>query len=161
MEPVDLNDRLEHLVARVLREQPGTAAPAGLAERVRREIERRERRSWWQRSLAHWPLAAQLGFLVASVSCAALLWWLFARARPGSLGSPEVLLSAPPLAGWSRALGELEYALRALAPLAHAAWLYEGLAFALSLYAVLFALLATAYVTLWRRPYAGARGARP
>ena len=77
MSPSEPHDRLSSLVRQALREQPDAQAPADLADRVLREIERRHAQVWWQRSLAFWPRTAQLLFVVASIACAVLLWLLF------------------------------------------------------------------------------------
>ena len=163
MSPPEPDDRLSSLVRQALREQPDAQAPADLADRVLREIERRHAQVWWQRSLAFWPRTAQLLFVVASIACAVLLWLLFSQAKHAS-PSAHVLLGSASLSHWSSTVALVQDAVRGIAPLWHQPWLYESLVVAMSLYSVLFALLAVAYVTLWRgarRAPAARIGARP
>jgi hypothetical protein len=126
MEEQDDTDQLERLFERAMHELPLRRAPPTLESRVFSELARRTARSWWRQSFAHWPRAACAAFFVV---CGALIGLAF-------VGCTWVVAG----------IGFLAASLaRAIPPL----WLYEGLMVATLLYALLFALGAAAYRTLW------------
>jgi hypothetical protein len=137
--------RLEQLIDRTLRGQPPRRAPATLEGRVFAEIARRATQPWWQKSFAHWPLAARLVFLLASIGAGRLALrasgWLATPIESGSL-SP----SLPPEVSWIHSF------VTAIAQVLHhmpSLWVYGGLALVAVMYAALFGLSATAYRTLY------------
>jgi hypothetical protein len=142
-----VNDRdsdleLERLVNRVLRELPVRRAPPGMETRVWDELARRAALPWWRRSFAHWPGPARAVFLAVCIGLSALTF----------VGGARLVLGFGRARGLNEAVASLEAAAGAFASLLRAIpplWLYEGLALAAVLYAVLFALGAAAYRTLY------------
>jgi hypothetical protein len=148
MKPSPENEQqLEQRVQRAVRDLPPRRAPRSLEQRVRAEIERRERLPWWRRSFGHWPAAARAAFVVLSLGAVGFFLvsgiWI-------SRGFEDRLPAAP--ATWiddgltvARALGNcLDLVARNIPPL----WLYGGLAVLASLYLTLFGLGAAAYRAL-------------
>jgi hypothetical protein len=127
-------------------------APGTLERRVLAEIERRAAQPAWHQGFMHWPIAARLAFLLASVGIVKLaldaVMWLFTDTRSASVMNK---LERP--VSWAESTANLfsltarlgEALLHAIPPL----WLYAGIAIAVFLYAALFALGATAYRTLY------------
>lgn len=136
------NLEIEREVHRSLRQLPQRRAPSSLEVRVWSELARRSSLPWWQRSFLHWPLAARAGFFVLSSGLCALTFLSSARvlARFGSLS--RLAESFTWLSTAAEALGSLLRVVPAI-------WIYEALAAAALLYALLFALGATAYRTLY------------
>jgi hypothetical protein len=137
--------RLEQLIDRTLRGQPPRRAPATLEARVFAEIGRRAARPWWQKSFTHWPAAARLVFLLASVGAVRL-----ALRASGWLATPiesaSLLPSLPPEVTWIHSfVAAIAQVLHHMPPL----WVYGGLAIVAVMYAALFGLSATAYRTLY------------
>jgi hypothetical protein len=122
----DDTDQLERLFDRALHELPVRRAPPTLEARVFDELARRMARPWWRQSFAYWPRSARAVFFAV---CGALIGLAF-------VGCDWIVAGA----------GSLSASLvRAIPPI----WLYEGVAVAMLLYAMLFALGAAAYRTLW------------
>jgi len=138
----DQDLRLEHLVDRALRDLPLRRAPPGLEARVLQELARRAALPWWRRSFTHWPWAARALFLL---TCAALSALPFVSGvHPAlQLGSPRALNQT--LALWNAAIEAVGSLTRAIPTL----WLYEAAALAALLYALMFALGAAAYRSLY------------
>ncbi len=139
-------ERLARLIDRALAEQAPRSAPPALVTRVRRAIERRRGRAWWERPLSSWPPAGQLAMLATCVLCAAMLWLLAAHAvtdRPQTLALPQ------PLAQLAALLEALARIPQLAARLLRGRWIYEGAALLIAVYLTRFALLATAYALLF------------
>jgi hypothetical protein len=150
-----IDEKLEHLVGQVLREQPPRRAPASLEARVLREIAARARLPWWRRGIASWPAAVRVPVIAGCAICVPLVWigsvWLAARL--------VYLVTQPGIAG---PLATLRDSGRALASVAAFAaqivenipreWLVGGLIATATLYAALFALVALGYSLLYPRP---------
>jgi len=137
----DPNDQqLERALTRALRELPPLRAPATLESRVYAELARRAALPWWRQSFSHWPGMARATFLLFCTSLGLLTGVRGVTAGLGSLPGWRQL-SAVAGAG-TDAVASLVYALPT-------AWLYESLGLAAVLYAVLFALGAAAYRTLY------------
>jgi hypothetical protein len=136
------DEKLERLYARVLPGQPLRRAPPTLESRVFDELARRDALPWWRHSFAHWPNLARAAFVLICASLSGLAFLGGARLVAG-LGSLAELRR--PWAITSTAMQLCGSLLRTIP----APWLYEGLAAAAILYAMLFALGATAYRTLY------------
>src|SRR5687768_72038 len=67
MNPSHDHEKLENLIGQVLHEQPLRRAPRTLEARVFAALERRAAVPWWHKSFMHWPVAARVAFLIASV----------------------------------------------------------------------------------------------
>ena len=149
MIPTPPNDEhLERLVHRTLRELPLRSAPRSLESRVLAEIARRAALPWWRKSFAHWPLAAQAGFVVLSIGLAKLALSIGLWVMQG-FDSAQFTTALAQQFAWvesvravARAIGSFcEIMTRNIPPL----WLYGGLAFVAVMYATLVGLGATAY----------------
>jgi hypothetical protein len=135
-------DPLERLVHHAVRQLPARRAPSSLEGRVLRELERRAALPWWRRSFRHWPVAARAAFLAV---CIVLI-------RLAFIGGALVIAEFGSLTWTHRAAalmvsgGNLAAALARIVP---PTWLYDGVALCALLYAVLFALGAAGYRTLY------------
>jgi hypothetical protein len=133
---------LERLVSGALRQLPARSAPPSLERRVLAELARHAARPWWRRSFAHWPRVALTGFVSLCGGLIAVTF-LGGTSVGAGLGSAPVLRQA-----WTLAAAASQ-TLAALVRSVPSIWLYEGLAAATVLYALLFALGVTAYRTLY------------
>jgi len=140
------DETLRRLVDHVLRDLPHRAAPATLEARVRAEIQRRDRETWWRRSFADWPTPARGAFVVVCLSLTTLTLWG---------GSLPMLDLAPAMQQLVRLLSLAttlaDIPQRLIRPL----WLDSALAAGAVLYAMLFGLGALAYRTLFLKPLDG------
>jgi hypothetical protein len=150
------DDELERLLDRTLRELPLRRAPAALASRVLRELERRAALPWWRRDFARWPLPARVAFLVI---CGALVTLAFvggsgvdAGIRSLHWSGASSLSTAHQVVMLVMSAGNLAAWLWHSVP---AAWLYDGIAICSALYVVLFGLGAAVYRTLYLQPLNG------
>jgi hypothetical protein len=151
-EPRESRSLSEDALHRVLRELPPRRAPATLAPRVLREIERRRAQPWWRRGFTLWPLGARAAFLA---SCGALIAltaqsgaWEFAARAMAWAGAPSMAWMHPLLAA-SAAVAELTSWLLRVVP---APFVYGALAAGTMLYVALFGLGAAAYRMLYLQP---------
>lgn len=134
---------LARVVARALQQLPLRQAPATLAPRVLRALAHRAALPWWHHGFRRWPQGARACFVLLCVLLNALALMGCAR-LVADLESAPALRGAWALMGaWSDVVISL---MRSIPPL----WLYEALAVAAALYAMLFALGAAAYRTLYR-----------
>jgi hypothetical protein len=151
MNPHD-EQKLERLLHQTLRELPARRAPRTLEERVMAEIARRAALPWWKQNFAHWPMAARIGFMVASAGFAKVAIMLAVWITGGFSAAHFHEVFATQYA-WFDALAVVGAALRdfvvatinGIPPL----WLYGGLAVVAALYMALFGLGAAAYRTLY------------
>ncbi|MGA8707438.1 MAG: hypothetical protein WB646_10665 [Steroidobacteraceae bacterium] len=127
---------------RALRQLPQRRAPSSLEGRVWSELTRLASLPWWRRSFLHWPVAARASFFVLSAGLCALTFTGSARvfAGFGVVGRLADSLT------WLRTAAE---ALGSLLRVVPSIWIYEALAAGALLYALLFALGAAAYRTLY------------
>lgn len=145
-------ERIERLIAGVLKRQPLRTAPASLQQRVLAEIERRATAPWWQRNFLHWPAPARVLFLLVLLGVVklALSGLMLAIARIHS--APVVTTLARPFS-WAETFADLLSKTVSLAGLLLQAvpshWLYIGIGIALTLYFALLALGTTAYRALY------------
>lgn len=137
-------DELERQVTRALQGQPVRRAPATLERRVLAQIESGAAVARWRSGFAHWPMAARLVFLAASVGVVkvALLiaMWL---ATP--LDSPALSLDLPSQVAW---LQTLLVMIASVARTVPSLWVHAGVALLAVMYAALFGIGASAYRTL-------------
>lgn len=138
----DTDQNLTRLVDRALRELPPRHAPQALESRVFGELTRRVALPWWRQNFARWPRYARTLFFAV---CGALNGMAFA-------GGAWIIAGVGSVRAWQQAstrvatVASLSDSMLRAIPLA---WLYEAAAIAVTLYAVLFALGAAAYRTLW------------
>jgi hypothetical protein len=134
-------DELERQVTRVLRDQPVRRAPSTLERRVLAQIESGAAALSWRRGFAHWPVAARVVFLAASVGVVKvallLAMWL---ATP--LDSPAVSVQLPSQIAW---LQTLLVAIGSIVRTVPSVWVHVGIAVLAIMYAALFGIGASAY----------------
>lgn len=155
MRHVDNHEMLARLIGDTLGALPLRRAPSGLQARVLAEIERRAARPWWRRSFMHWPAAARLGFVVASLEFVRLAiagaTWLVGAIRFARL--PDALT---PTIMTLQAGGRLaSISVRAGAELLAAIPPTLGVCAAIAvmvLYAAVFGIGAAAFRTLYTKP---------
>ena len=137
-------DELERLVTRALRNQPLRRAPDTLERRVLAQIESGAVVARWRRGFMHWPVAARLVFLVASIGfvklALSIAMWL---ATP--LASPASSFDLPSQMAW---LQTLLVAMASIARTVPSVWVHAGIALLVLMYVALFGLGATAYRTV-------------
>lgn len=139
------DQQLEQLIDKALLDQPARHAPASLEAKVMAEIARRAAAPWWRSSFAHWPVAARVLFLVASVGFVKL----------GLDATALIIDPLDPAARSAALFAEVSWihtlfvtigaALRGLPSL----WVYGALAVLAALYLTLFGVSAAAYRTLY------------
>jgi hypothetical protein len=145
----DTEDGLVRLIDRTLHQLPLRRAPPALELRVLDELQRRAALPWWRHSIAHWPLAARVGFVVVCICLAgaALLGGPWATTGLESL--PVSTASWVPWAHEAVAVTGIVGELLALcARSIPQVWLHEALTASALLYAAFFGLAAAAYRTL-------------
>jgi hypothetical protein len=143
---------LEKLIHQTLRALPDRRAPHSLESRVLTAINRQAALPWWRQSFLQWPMLVRCGFILVSgglvkVALMAAVWVL-----AGFDGAQFTDAFATPYAWFQQAeavfggvTGFFTLLFRNIPPL----WLYGGLAFLASLYAMLFGLGAAAYRSLY------------
>jgi hypothetical protein len=135
------HDEIERQVTRALQGQPPRRAPSTLERRVLAQIEAGATAIGWRRGFAHWPVAARVAFLAASVGVVkvALLvaMWL---ATP--LASPAVSVQLPSQITW---LQTLLVAMGSVVHTVPSVWVHGGIALLAIMYVALFGIGASAY----------------
>lgn len=142
--------KLEGFIHQTLRDLPARRAPHTLSTRVLAAIQQRAARPWWRKSFAHWPLPARGGFVTASLALMAGFLWLLS-----GVDAVQLIGRAFSQSEWFGAAAAVVSAIvdffaivvRTIQP----PWLYAGVAFLATVYAVLFGLGATVYRTLQNR----------
>lgn len=148
-------DDLERFVDQALRGVGQRQAPRTLESRVLAELARRAALPWWRRHFAHWPLAAQAAFLIASIGFVRLAFvavtWAFAAAHLAHLTdlSTQLMVWIGTGAHLASTLTDLAVSLVGRIP---SQWLYAGLVFGALLYGALFGLGAVGYRLLCATP---------
>lgn len=137
-------DELERQLTRALREQPLRRAPGTLERRVFAQIESGAVATGWRRGFAHWPMAARLVFLAASVGVVKLAL-MIAMWIASPLDSPAVSVDLPSQVAWMQTLLVATGSVVRTVP---SLWLHAGLAVLALMYAALFGIGATAYRTM-------------
>jgi hypothetical protein len=138
----DTDQKLAHLFDRALHELPLRHAPPTLESRLLSELARRLVLPWWRQNFAHWPRYARTLFFAV---CGALNAVAFAGGAwiVAGIGSAQAWRQVSAVVATTAALSASM--VRAIPP----AWFYGGASVAIVLYALLFALGAAAYRTLW------------
>jgi hypothetical protein len=139
----DRQNELERQLTRALQEQPLRRAPGTLEQRVLAQIESGAATARWRRGFAHWPVAARVAFLAASVGVVKLAlsmaMWL-----SNPLHSPAWSFDLPQIA-W---LQTLLVAMASVARTVPSLWIHAGVGILLIMYAALFGIGASAYRTV-------------
>ena len=137
-------DEIERQVTRALRDQPSRRAPRTLERRVLAQIGSGATAIGWRRGFAHWPVAARVVFLAASVGVVKLglmlAMWL---ATP--FDSPALPFHLPSQVAW---LETLLVATASVVRTVPSLWIHAGIAILAVMYAALFGIGATAYRTM-------------
>jgi len=134
-------DEIERQVTRALQGQPPRRAPSTLERRVLARIESGAATLGWRRGFAHWPVAARVAFIAASVGVVKLALLLAAwLATP--LASPAVTVQLPSQVAW---LQTLLVAIGSIVHTVPSLWVHTGIAFLAIMYAALFGIGASAY----------------
>lgn len=135
---------LERQLTRVLRDQPPRRAPDSLEQRVLAQVEAGAAVARWRRGFAHWPVAARVVFLAASVGIVkvalSIAMWL---ATP--LASPATSVDLPMPLAWLQTLFVISSSVARTVP---SLWVHAGIALLVIMYAALFGIGATAYRTV-------------
>lgn len=140
----DRQNELERQLTRTLQEQPSRRAPSTLERRVLAQIEAGAAAARWRRGFAHWPVAARIAFLAASVGVVkvalSVAMWI---ANP--LASPAATVDLPSQVAWMQTL---LVAIGSVARTVPSLWVHAGLGILLIMYAALFGIGASAYRTV-------------
>jgi hypothetical protein len=149
------DEKLEWLVAQVLRDQPLRRAPASLEARVLGELATRSRLPWWRRGIASWPAAVRIPIVAGCAVCVPLAWilsvWL-ARHLVAVTTHPGVAEPISNVLDAGRAIAALGAIIAHILQSIPREWLLGGVLATAAVYAALFALLAVGYSLLWPRP---------
>lgn len=137
-------DELERQLTRALQNQPVRRAPAALERRVLAQIESGAAVARWRRGFAHWPMAARLAFIVASVGVVKVAL-LIAMWLASPLDSPALSLDLPSQVAW---LQTLMVAIASVVRTVPQLWVHVGIALLAIMYAALFGIGASAYRTV-------------
>lgn len=140
----DRQNELERQLTRALKEQPLRRAPNTLEQRVFAQIETSAATARWRRGFAHWPVAARVAFLAASVGVVKLAlsmaMWL-----SSPLASPALSFDLPSQVAW---LQTLLVAIASVVRTVPSLWIHAGVVILLVMYAALFSIGASAYRTV-------------
>jgi hypothetical protein len=148
------SEQLEHLVHRELRALPLRPAPRSLESRVLAEIERRATVAWYHKSWSYWPAAVRAAFLVVGTGFAAAAIVAFYQLSQGAAAETVVHDVATGFGWLTRLVAAVSWTINFFQQLVASIpplWLYGGLAFIGSLYAVFVGVGAAAYRYLYRR----------
>lgn len=140
----DRQNELERQLTRALKEQPLRRAPSTLEQRVFAQLETSAATARWRRGFAHWPVAARVAFLAASVGVVKLAlsmaMWL-----SSPLASPALSFDLPSQVAW---LQTLLVAIASVVRTVPSLWIHAGVVILLVMYAALFSIGASAYRTV-------------
>jgi hypothetical protein len=140
----DRQEELERLLTRALQDQPLRRAPDTLERRVLAQLESGAAIAPWRRGFAHWPLAARVVFLAASVGfvklALSIAMWLSTPLAP-----PAISLDLPSQIAWLQTLFVMIASIARTVP---SLWVHAGIAILLIMYAALFGIGASAYRTV-------------
>ena len=134
-------DQLERLVTRALQDQPLRRAPDALERRVLAQLESGAAVAPWRRGFAHWPMAARLAFLAASVGVVKLAL-MVATWLSTPLATPRPAVELPSQMEW---LQTLFVAIGSIARTVPSLWVHAGIAVLVLMYVALFGIGASAY----------------
>ena len=134
-------DEIERQITRALQGQPPRRAPSTLERRVLAQIESGATAIGWRRGFAHWPVAARVVFLAASVGVVKLAL-LLAMWLATPLDSPAISVQLPSQVAW---LQTLFVAIGSIVRTVPSFWVHAGIALLAVMYAALFGIGASAY----------------
>jgi hypothetical protein len=137
-------EQLERLVSRTLQDQPLRRAPDALERRVLAQLESGAAVAGWRRGFAHWPLAARVAFILASVGIVKLAL-SFAMWLATPLASPAFSFELPSQMAW---LQTLFVVIASIARTVPSLWVHAGIAILAIMYVALFGIGASAYRTV-------------
>jgi len=137
-------DEIERQVARALQSQPPRRAPSTLERRVLAQIESSAAAIGWRRGFAHWPVAARVVFLAASVGLVKLALFV-ATWLATPLDSPALAVHLPSQVAWLQTLLVATGSVMRTVP---SLWVHAGIAILAVMYAALFGIGASAYRTM-------------
>jgi hypothetical protein len=141
---MSVDKELERKITQVLRDQPLRRAPSTLERRVLAQVEAGAAVSHWRRGFAHWPIAARVAFLAASVGVVKLAlsiaMWL---SLP--LDSRASAFDLPSQLAWMQTLF---VALGSITRTVPSLWVHAGIAVLAIMYVALFGIGASAYRTM-------------
>ena len=135
------HDEIERQVTRALQTQPPRRAPSTLERRVLAQIEAGATALGWRRGFAHWPVAARVAFLAASVGVVKVAL-LVATWFATPLDSPAVSVQLPSQITW---LQTLFVAMGSVVHTVPSVWVHGGIAILAIMYVALFGIGASAY----------------
>lgn len=140
----DRQNELERQLTRTLQDQPLRRAPSTLERRVLAQIEAGAATARWRRGFTHWPVAARIAFIAASIGVVKLAFmvtmWL---STP--IGSPALPFDLPSQVAWVQTLlVAFASVVRTVPPI----WFHAGVVILLLMYAALFGIGASAYRTV-------------
>jgi hypothetical protein len=140
----EMQDELERKITHALRDQPLRRAPSTLERRVLAQVEAGAAVAHWRRGFAHWPIAARVAFLAASVGVVkvalSIAMWL---SMP--LDSRASAFDLPSQVAW---LQTLFVAIGSIARTVPSLWVHAGIAVLAIMYVALFGIGASAYRTM-------------
>jgi hypothetical protein len=140
----DRQNELERQLTRTLRGQPLRRAPDSLERRVLAQLEAGAAVTPWRRGFAHWPLAARIAFLAASVGVVKVALFIAVwLSRP--LESRELSFDLPSQIAWVQTLFA---AIGSVARTVPSLWVHAAVAVFVIMYVALFGVGASAYRTL-------------
>lgn len=137
-------DELERQLTRALQDQPLRRAPDTLERRVLAQLESGAAIARWRRGFAHWPMAARVAFLAASVGVVRLALSL-AMWISTPLASPASSVDLPSSIAWLQTLFVVSGSIARTVP---SLWVHAGVALLVIMYAALFGVGASAYRTM-------------
>jgi hypothetical protein len=137
-------DEIERQVTRTLQSQPPRRAPSTLERRVLAQIESSAAAIGWRRGFAHWPVAARVVFLAASVGLVKLALFV-ATWLATPLDSPALAVHLPSQVAWLQTLLVATGSVMRTVP---SLWVHAGIAILAVMYAALFGIGASAYRTM-------------
>jgi hypothetical protein len=135
------HEEIERQITRALQSQPPRRAPSTLERRVLAQIEAGATAVGWRLGFAHWPIAARVAFLAASVGVVKIAL-LVATWLSTPLDSPAVSVQLPSQITWLQtlfvAIGSAFHTVPSL-------WVHAGIAVLALMYVALFGIGASAY----------------
>jgi hypothetical protein len=140
----DRQNELERQLTRALQEQPLRRAPSTLERRVLAQIAAEGATARWRRGFTHWPVAARVAFLAASVGVVKLAF-MFTMWLSSPLGSPALPFDLPSQVAWVQTLF---VAIASVVRTVPSLWIHAGVVILLVMYAAVFGIGASAYRTV-------------
>jgi hypothetical protein len=140
----DRHNELERQLTRALKDQPLRRAPSTLEQRVLAQIEADAATARWRRGFVHWPLAARVAFLAASVGVVKLAFMITMWIST-PLDSPALPFDLPSQVAWVQTLLVAAASVVRTVP---SMWIHAGVFVLLAMYAALFGIGASAYRTV-------------